>query len=198
MISIPQIQYITRYDTQLSHFEQAELMFRKGVEWVQIRMKNSPDEDCLRTCYDAVNLANQLGTKLIVNDSVEIAKEIKAHGVHLGLKDEPIDIARSVLGEQMIIGGTANTIDDIKKQVQRGADYIGLGPFRFTTTKKNLSPVIGLSGYKELMERIKQSGIQIPLIAVGGIEMSDIQEILDIGLSGVAISGSLLKEYRNQ
>jgi len=198
MCRVPKIQYITRDDAHLSHLEQAELMFRNGIEWVQIRMKNSSDEERVKTSAKAIKSAKKFGGKLIINDSLEIAREVGAHGIHLGLNDCSIRSAREVLGPDVIIGGTANTVDDILTQVKRGADYVGVGPFRFTETKKNLSPVIGLAGYKEIIKKLKQSGIQTPLVAVGGITINDIEKLIQLGLSGVAISGALLDEYRNK
>jgi thiamine-phosphate pyrophosphorylase len=104
----------------------------------------------------------------------------------------PVDEARRILGPDFIIGGTANTFDDIRCLHQAGADYIGCGPFRFTTTKKNLSPVLGLDGYRNIVAQMRQNGIDLPIVAIGGITLPDIPEILGTGVTGIALSGMML------
>ena len=129
----------------------------------------------------------------ILDDHVRLVEKTGADGVHLGKNDMPVDEARRLLGNGKIIGGTANTLDDIIMHCSRGADYIGCGPFRFTTTKKNLAPVLGLEGYKEIMEGLGKAGIKIPVAAIGGITVGDIPAIMATGINGIAISGSVLK-----
>ena len=104
----------------------------------------------------------------------------------------PVDEARKILGPDIIIGGTANTIEDIIRLHKHGADYIGCGPFRFTTTKKNLSPVLGLEGYAAARSFMRSRHISIPLVAIGGITAADIPAILRAGASGIALSGSIV------
>jgi thiamine-phosphate pyrophosphorylase len=123
---------------------------------------------------------------------VEIAAEVKAHGVHLGKQDMSVRVARRRLGDGFIIGGTANTLEDIREHFRQGADYIGLGPYRYTTTKKNLSPVLGLEGYLSIMSRLRKEGIPIPVVAIGGIRMEDAAPLLEAGLQGIAFSGLLV------
>lgn len=195
MIQLPEIQYITRDHATCDHAEQAGLMFENGISWVQIRMKKAKREEVIAQASKAVEYANKFGGKLIINDSIDIALETKAHGVHLGLTDMPVDKAREYLGDEMIIGGTANTIDQVILQIERGADYVGVGPFRFTTTKENLSPVLGLKGYSSIINELKNREISTPLVAVGGILLDEIPTIIETGIKGVAISGALLNEY---
>src|SRR5207248_2273587 len=133
----------------------------------------------------------------IVNDHVDLAKEINAAGIHLGLEDTPIETARTLLGKCKIIGGTANTLDDVLKRVKDGCDYIGLGPYRMTKTKEKLSPVLGIEGYIKIMDELKKRGINIPVYAVGGIELEDIEKILKTGIEGIAVSG-LITRHSNK
>ncbi|MDR3705200.1 MAG: thiamine phosphate synthase [Paludibacteraceae bacterium] len=191
--SIAQIQYITQDNPKLTHAQQAQLMYENGISWVQLRMKNASKEQFVAEAKEALTYARKYNGILLINDHVDICKQVGAHGVHVGLKDMSVAEARAILGDGFIIGGTANTIDDIAWHVQNGADYIGLGPFRFTTTKKNLSPIIGLEGYKKLVSEMKNRDIHIPVVAVGGITMDDIPHIQATGLYGVAISTALLK-----
>lgn len=198
MLRVPKIQYITQDNEQLSHAQQAKLMFEKGIEWVQIRMKNSTPEEIITQAKEAMIYAEKNGGKLIINDSINIALEVNAHGVHLGLHDTPINKARETLGDQKIIGGTANTFQDIVLQSNRGANYIGVGPFRFTSTKAKLSPTLGLKGYKELSTKLSEANINIPLVAVGGINLNDLISIQQTGICAVAISAALLKNALNK
>ena len=104
----------------------------------------------------------------------------------------PVDEARKILGNGKIIGGTANTIEDIVRLHKQGADYIGCGPFRFTTTKKKLSPVLGLEGYKSIVQNMRDKGIDLPIVAIGGITVADIPAIMATGVTGIALSGAIL------
>ncbi len=192
---IADIQYITQDCGKYTHAQQAKLMFENGVKWVQIRMKNSTPKEIIEQSKEALQYANECGGILLINDSIEIAKQIGAHGVHLGMNDISIDEAREYLGDEFIIGGTANTLDDIKLQMSRGADYLGLGPYKFTTTKKNLSPVIGLEGYKSLCDEMKRCNISIPIVAVGSVTLEDVEDIKSTGLYGAAISSALLEPW---
>lgn len=173
------------------HLEAIERVLLAGGKWVQLRIKNEPDSVVLRLAIAAAALCKKHGARLIVNDDPLIALKAGADGVHLGLNDMPVAAARAILGPGKLIGGTANTFADIRLRVAEGVDYIGLGPYRFTTTKANLSPVIGLSGYITLMEQVKKAGIGTPLIAIGGITAADIPLLMQAGLYGVAMSGAM-------
>ena len=124
---------------------------------------------------------------------MELVRELNADGVHLGKLDMPVAEARRLLGPEYLIGATANTFEDIKRGAGQGADYIGLGPFRFTQTKRNLSPVLGLEGYRTIMERCRNAGIALPVVAIGGITAADVEDILATGVTGIALSGALLQ-----
>jgi thiamine-phosphate pyrophosphorylase len=147
----------------------------------------------LEAARAAKKICLEWGSTLIVNDRVEVALEAEVDGVHLGKEDMPVSEARRLLGAGKIIGGTANTFEDIREHWRQGADYIGLGPYRFTTTKKNLSPILGLEGYRRIMEEVRREGIMLPVIAIGGIGMEDAGSLFEIGLEGIAFSGMLIK-----
>lgn len=188
---IDHLQYISRAAADGTHISAIERVLASGLRWVQLRIKEQPQDEILAVAIEAVRLCEKYQAKLIVNDYPKIAVASGAFGVHLGLDDMPIPEARALMGKDMCIGGTANTFADILRRAEEGADYIGLGPFRFTTTKKNLSPILGIEGYIRLMAQVKQAGIRIPVIAIGGIEPCDLPAILDTGITGVAVSGAL-------
>ena len=187
------IQFISHFTDRYSYLDSIRMALDGGCRWVQLRMKDAPDEDFLRIGPQVRELCDACHATFIVDDHVELVKQIGAHGVHLGKKDMPIAQARQLLGKDFIIGGTANTFDDVLLHYQGGADYIGCGPFRFTTTKKGLSPILGLEGYREITTRMKETGIQLPIVAIGGITAQDIPAIMQTGVTGIALSGTVLR-----
>jgi thiamine-phosphate pyrophosphorylase len=130
---------------------------------------------------------------LIINDRVEVAAAVDADGVHVGREDMSVREARRLLGESKIVGGTANTLEDIREHCLGGADYIGLGPYRFTATKKKLSPILGLDGYQRIMRAMEADGMDIPVMAIGGVGVADVGPLLETGVYGVAFSGLLVQ-----
>nr|WP_294876494.1 thiamine phosphate synthase [uncultured Pedobacter sp.] len=188
---IDKLHYISQETENTSHLDAINKTLIAGAKWIQLRVKNKPEDVILELAIKANALCRAYGARLIVNDHPLIALKAGAYGLHLGLTDMPIAEARSIVGEQMIIGGTANTFEHVKQRVAEGADYIGLGPYRFTNTKQNLSPIIGLEGYEAIMEQVSIAGITTPIIAIGGIELNDISLIMTTGVHGVALSGAL-------
>lgn len=189
---IDKLQFISNQTEGLTHLGSIKIALDAGCRWIQLRVKDQSYEEVLKTAIEAKNLTEKYQAKLIINDDPFVAREIDAYGLHLGLKDIPIASARKIVGEKMIIGGTANTLDNILDHIKEGADYVGLGPFRFTSTKQNLSPILGLGGYQSVAESLKKRKQSIPLIAIGGITEEDIPEILETRMYGVAISGSII------
>lgn len=187
------LQYITDHKEGTSIPEQVEAVCKGGCRWVQLRMKNTHREDFVRTGREVKAICKRYGALFLVNDNVEIALELDADGVHLGKEDmNPLE-ARKILGYTKIIGGTCNTIEDVMERFRQQVDYIGLGPYTYTSTKKRLSPVLGLEGYQKIMNACYAAGIHIPIHAIGGIREDDIHPILNTGINGIALS-SLLKE----
>ncbi|TDE18709.1 thiamine phosphate synthase [Dyadobacter psychrotolerans] len=186
------LQFISNQKKGLTHPDSIKIALDAGCRWIQLRIKDQPYESVLKTAIEANNLCENYQAKLIINDFPFIAKEIGAYGLHLGLNDMPISSAREIVGTKMVIGGTANTLENILDRIKEGADYVGLGPFRFTSTKPNLSPILGLEGYSNLTKSLKNLKHTIPLIAIGGITQEDIPEIIETGMYGIAISGSII------
>ena len=186
------IQFITHQNDCIGYAEGAKMALEGGCKWIQLRMKDATDDEVRSVAAEIQPLCKQNEAIFLLDDRVELVRELYADGVHLGKNDMPVDEARRVLGEEFIIGGTANTFEDIERLASQGADYIGCGPFRFTTTKKNLAPVLGLEGYRDIIENMRRAGIDIPVVAIGGITASDIDDILATGVKGIAVSGSVL------
>ncbi|WP_431293558.1 thiamine phosphate synthase [Pedobacter sp. P26] len=160
---IQHLQYISQTPETGTHIDAIEQVLQAGGKWIQLRIKNKAEAEILPFAKAAQALCENYGAKLIINDYPHLAKAVNSYGVHLGLQDMPVPEARKIIGKHQIIGGTANTFEHIWQRVAEGADYIGLGPFRFTRTKENLSPIVGLEGYQKLMERVKKLESAPPL-----------------------------------
>jgi thiamine-phosphate diphosphorylase len=173
--------------------EQIEAACRAGVRLIQLRMKEASDQQFLATAAEAMKICGGWGSRLIINDRVEVAAAVGADGVHVGKEDLPVREARRILGVGKIVGGTANTLDDIREHYRGGADYIGLGPYRNTTTKKKLSPILGLEGYREIMRQMGVERAVVPVYAIGGIGVEDVGDLVEAGVYGVAFSGMLVQ-----
>lgn len=187
-----QIQFITHRNERYGYAEGALMAIEGGCRWIQLRMKDATDDEVRLAAGKIMPACREHEAIFLLDDRVELAMELKADGVHLGKNDMPVDEARRIMGEQFIIGGTANTFEDIERLYSQGADYIGCGPFRFTTTKEKLAPVLGLEGYRNIMARMREKGIGIPVVAIGGIVYDDITEIMQTGISGIALSGAIM------
>lgn len=186
------LQFITHKTEKISYLESAILALKGGCKWIQLRMKDAQEEEIEEVALQLIPICKEYHSTFVIDDHVNLVKKLNTDGVHLGKNDMPISQARKILGENFIIGGTANTFEDILNHYKSGANYIGCGPFRYTTTKKNLSPILGIEGYKKIIESMKSSNLDIPIIAIGGITYDDIPSILGTGINGIALSGAIL------
>lgn len=191
--SCGRLQFISHFTERYSYLDAIRMALEGGCRWIQLRVKGATDEEVRPMAIKAQTLCHHYGAVFIIDDRVELVQAIKADGVHLGKNDMPIDQARQRLGEAYLIGGTANTFEDIERLSRQGADYIGCGPFRFTTTKEKLSPLLGLEGYTILLQQMAEHHITTPLVAIGGITPADIPDLAACGIQGIALSGSILR-----
>ncbi len=188
---ISRLHFITYKNDSECIKSQVQSYCAGGGNWVQLRLKNTPDDEIKKIAQSCMNICFEYNATFIINDHVHIAAALYADGVHLGKSDmSPLE-AREILGDDKIIGATANTLEDVIRLSKEKVDYIGLGPYRFTTTKDNLSPVIGLDGYKKIINTCKQENINLPIIGIGGIQEEDILSLFDTGLYGIAVSSAL-------
>lgn len=183
------LQYISQGKTIEEQTRNIHQALDAGCKWVQLRFKDHFSDDAFTLAEAAKILCEEYLANFIINDNVYLAQQIAADGVHLGLTDMSIPEARSILGATKIIGATANTFIDIENHIQNGCDYIGLGPYRFTTTKENLSPILGLEGYQTILNEMKNKGLTIPVYVIGGIGLDDIPALMETGIHGIAVSG---------
>ena len=185
------LQYISQGKTAEEQFENIARVLEAGGKWIQLRWKNADENQFLQLGIRVKILCKKFDATFIVNDHAKIAAEINADGVHLGLADMNVSEARKIISENKIIGGTANSLEDVLKRVEEKCNYVGLGPFRFTPTKEKLSPVLGINGYEKIMQSLHEKNISIPVYAIGGILPEDVNELMQTGIYGVAVSGSL-------
>ncbi|MGN7866504.1 thiamine phosphate synthase [Chryseobacterium sp. 22458] len=189
------LQYISQGKTRAEQEVNIRKALDHGINWVQIRWKNAPEKELISLCETSKSLCSEYQSVCIINDHVELAKNIDADGVHLGLDDGSPEAARSILGDHKIIGGTANTLSDVLQRMNEPCDYIGLGPLRFTATKEKLSPVLGFEGYRQIVEILKEKSLSVPKIfAIGSITLEDIVPLQQIGIYGVAVSGEITRQ----
>ena len=187
------LQFISHYTDRYTYLDSIRLALEGGCRWIQLRMKDATDDEVRPIALVAQRLCHEAGATFIIDDSVGLVRELHADGVHLGQNDMPIREARRLLGDGFIIGGTANTFEQVRTHYESSADYIGCGPFRFTTTKQKLAPVLGLDGYRTIISEMEATHIHIPIVAIGGITEEDIPDILQTGVTGIALSGTVLR-----
>lgn len=197
------LQFITHPSTKYSIPEEVRMVIDGGCRWVQLRMKDVSDEEVKAMAEEIIPLCRETGTILVIDDRVELTMQLRVHGVHLGKNDMAPAEAREYLGPHAIIGATANTVSDILALKGLDVDYVGLGPFRYTETKKNLSPVLGLDGYTRIIKDIREADVKLPVVAIGGITLDDVDSVMATGVNGIAMSGAIINasdpvEYTKQ
>ncbi|MCK0131385.1 thiamine phosphate synthase [Flavobacteriaceae bacterium F08102] len=189
---IPKLHYISQGTSPEDHLENIQRACSAGAELVQLRLKNTSEKILIKTAETAREITAQFQTRLIINDHYQLAKDIKADGVHLGPSDVSPSVARKELFTWQLIGATANTLQACEHLLDVNVDYISLGPFRTTRTKENIPPVLGISGYTAILDVLETN---TSIIGVGGITIKDIPAILETGISGVAVSSAITRDF---
>ncbi len=186
------LQCITLDGIGLSHTEQVTQLCEAGAKWIQLRMKSAARDVVERTAREVLPLCRDHGVLLIINDQFQVALETGAGGVHLGKTDFSWVEARSMAGPEMVIGGTVNSLPDARDALaSRSLDYVGVGPFRRTTTKKNLAPVLERPELEEIVHFL----YDLPKVIIGGVTPPDLPVIADLGAEGVAVSSGLFNGH---
>ena len=185
------LQFITNTKSKTPVTDQIFAVIEGGGRWIQIRMKDASDEE-IKKVVDAVKpKCIETGTFLLLNDRVELAKELNVGGVHLGPDDMPVSKARMILGAAAVIGVTAHTFADVAAVSNLDIDYYGIGPYADTATKENLAPILGLKGIRDICYEMEEKEILIPHVAVGGIKLDDVLPLLEAGVNGIAVSSAI-------
>lgn len=184
--------YISQGRDANEHLHRIECVCKAGVRWVQLRLKGYSEAQCIQIAKQAKKICDTHDSLLTINDLPYVMVESGADGVHLGQKDLLGSKNKlSVLSKRLLLGITANTAAHIEIAAEYSPAYIGVGPYRHTTTKENLAPILGVEGYKRLLSWMKSEGIYIPVFAVGGVRLKDVRTLIATGVYGVAVSSLL-------
>lgn len=173
---------------KFSHYEIAKMAIKGGADMIQLRDKSLPTGELIETAIKIRLLCNKHKVQFIVNDRVDVAMASGADGVHLGVEDISITDARKLLGKNKIIGGTAHSLKEAKHAERNGADYIGFGHIYPTSSKIKTDKPKGVSLLQKVVKEIKT-----PIIAIGGINSGNIQDVINTGVHGIAVIGTVVR-----
>ena len=168
--------------SRYSHIDLTRLAIAGGADTIQLRQKTGSTREMIEIARQMKGVCEKAGVPFIVNDRVDVALASRSDGVHLGQDDFPIPLARKLLGENRIIGGSAESVEEARKCLSEGADYIGFGPVYSTTSKEDAGPAGGIDLLKEAVQRIP-----LPIVAIGGVNERNIPDIMAVGAYGIAV-----------
>jgi thiamine-phosphate pyrophosphorylase len=172
----------TELQSRFAHLELTKMAIEGGADTIQFRQKTGATREMIEICREMKRLCEDAQVTFIVNDRVDVAIASDADGVHLGQDDFPIPLARKLLGEARIIGGSAVTLEEAQECLTEGADYIGFGPVYPTTSKDDAGPVTGVALLEEVVKVVS-----IPIIAIGGVTAENTPEVIRAGARGIAV-----------
>jgi thiamine-phosphate pyrophosphorylase len=188
---IEKLHFITHDIVQHTHVAQAQLACEAGAKWIQYRCLSKNDDELLIDINLIAEICDDWGATLIVTDHVHLKDKADIQGFHIEDMDADFVALRKQVGEEYTLGGSANTVENIIRLAKEGADYAGFGPFKLTTTKPNRSPLLGVKGYEDAMALLKAEHINLPILAVGGVTLSDVAPLLASGIFGIAASSAI-------
>jgi thiamine-phosphate pyrophosphorylase len=189
---ISKFHYLTQDLPDRSHVEQTQIACKAGANWIQYRCFSKNDEALIAELHQIASICDDWGATLILTDHYHLLDKVDAQGVHLENMQANFESMREKIGDEKTLGASANSIEDIQNIFSCGAvDYIGCGPFNLTTTKANDYPLLGLKGYKSIIEAMEMREIHIPILAVGGIKIEDAEALLKTGIYGIAVSAAV-------
>ena len=188
---IEKLQFITHDIIQHSHIEQAQIACEAGAKWIQYRCLSKADEELLADINSIANICDDWGATLIVTNHIHLKGKADIQGFHIEDMDADFIALRKQIGDEYTLGGSANSVDNLIRLAKEGADYAGFGPFKVTTTKPTNSPLLGVQGYAVAMQTLKQQDIDLPILAVGGVTLQDIDPLLAAGVYGIAASSAI-------
>ena len=188
---IEKLQYITHDLPYLSHVEQVQMACEAGAKWIQYRCLSKTDEELLTEINLIAEICDDWGTTLVVTDHIHLNGKADIQGFHIEDMEADFTILRKLVGDDITLGGSANTLENIIRLVNEGADYAGFGPFAHTETKPNDLPLLGVEGYSVILKKLKALSVEIPILAVGGVKIADVESLMQTGIHGIAVSGAI-------
>lgn len=195
---LPKTMFISPNKDSKNIIKDCEEVLQHGIKFIQLRMKEASDDEVIEVANYLRYLCDKHCALLTVDDRIDLLHTNLFDGVHLGKNDMPTKEAKKITTNKFLLGATCNTVEDVLQSIKHGADYLGIGPYRFTTTKKNLSPILGLEEYKKIIERLNKEKINIPFYAIGGIDIEDLVPLKRTGVYGVALSGTITNALDKQ
>jgi thiamine-phosphate pyrophosphorylase len=188
---IEKLHFITHDIPQHSHTEQTQIACEAGAKWIQYRCLSKADDELLIDINAIAEICDDWGATLIVTNHIHLKGKADIQGFHIEDMDADFIALRNLLGEEYTLGGSSNTVENLIRLANEGADYAGFGPFKVTTTKPNNSPLLGIKGYADAIEGIKKTNVDLPILAVGGVTLTDIPQLLATGIYGIAASSAI-------
>jgi thiamine-phosphate pyrophosphorylase len=188
---IEKLHYITHDTPHLSHIEQVQLACEAGAKWIQYRCLSKTDEALLQDINAIAEICDDWGTTLIVTDHIHLNGKADIQGFHIEDMDADFIALRKRVGDDITLGGSANTIENLIRLASEGADYAGFGPYALTETKPNNYKLLGVEGYQNAVRELSDQAINLPVLAVGGIKTYDVEALMQTGIYGVAVSGAI-------
>lgn len=189
---ISKFHYLTQDLEHRSHAEQTQIACEAGANWIQYRCLSKTDEEMIPEIHQVAAICDDWGATLILTNHYHLLDQVDAQGVHLEDMQADFSAIRDIITDEKTLGASANTFADIQRIADSGVvDYVGCGPFAFTETKPNDYPLLGLEGYRGISRQMEQMQINLPLLAVGGITIKDIEPLLQTGIYGIALSSAV-------
>ncbi|TKC02883.1 thiamine phosphate synthase [Pedobacter frigoris] len=188
---IEKLHFITHDIEQYTHIEQAQIACESGAKWIQYRCLTKSDDELLKDINAIAEICDDWGATLIVTDHIHLNGKADIQGFHIEDMDADFLKIRDELGEAITIGGSSNTLEGLIRLNKEGVDYAGLGPFYETTTKLNGFPLLGIDGYQTTMLKLREHQIDLPVLAVGGVTIEDVDALMQTGIFGIAASAAI-------
>lgn len=188
---IEKLHFITHDIPQHPHIAQAQLACEAGAKWIQYRCLSKTDAELLADLNIIGEICDDWGATLMVTNHIHLKGQADIQGFHIEDMDADFIALRKQIGEEYTLGGSANTVENLIRLAKEGADYAGFGPFKLTTTKPNNSPLLGVRGYSDAIERLTTAAIDLPILAVGGVTLQDVESLLATGVYGIAVSSAI-------
>jgi len=185
---ISRFHYLTQDLPERSHLEQASIACSAGANWLQYRCLTKTDEELIDEINQIADVCDEWGMTLIITNHYHLLDKVDAQGVHIEDFDADFQAIRQHIGEDKTLGASATNIERLLKTQATGVvDYCGYGPFAHTDTKPNNSPLLGFEGYRQLQKH----PVDIPVIAVGGIRLNDVDHLMETSVYGIAVSAAV-------
>ena len=188
---IEKLHFITHDIEQLSHVEQAQIACEAGAKWIQYRCLTKSEEELLKDINQIAEICDDWGATLIVTDHIKLHGKADIQGFHMEDTSTDFIKLRSMLGDDVTLGGSANTLEELIRLANEEVDYAGYGPFSHTDTKPNDFPHLGIEGYIAAMNTLSNLKSTLPILAVGGVGIDDIEGLLSTGIFGIAASSAI-------